>query len=366
MPSMSIPALYRSLYTFALQWIADDCDSRVTNLVWLMFGMFQARSVQLNLVARKLPIHAKKLSLVQRLARFLWNGAVRVWEWYSPSAKALLRQAARSGQIRLIIDATKVSNGHRLLMVSVAFRRRSLPLAWTWVRSNKGHSTTAKQVKLLSYVNGLLPLGVKVSLVGDCEFDHPLLIENLCHWRWDYVLRQAKHYLVWPSDAVDWQRIDSLPLVEGETRWLGHVLLTAASPFPTHLVLHWQSGQAQPWFLATNLACPRLAVRVYRRRMWIEEMFGDFKKHGCDLEMSHLRHFLRLSRLTLVVCLLYLWLMALGEYVLTQHLTAQVDRTDRRDLSIFRLGWDFREDCLRLFDPIPSVSIPNFCSVSGD
>jgi hypothetical protein len=34
-------------------------------------------------------------------------------------------------------------------------------------------------------------------------------------------------------------------------------------------------------------------------------------------------------------------------------------------LSIFRLGWDFLEDCLRLLDPIPRVAIPNFCSVSG-
>jgi len=94
-------------------------------------------------------------------------------------------------------------------------------------------------------------------------------------------------------------------------------------------------------------------------------MFGDLKKHGFDLEMSHLRHFLRLSRLTLAVCLLYLWLLTLGEYVIQQALTAQVDRTDRRDLSIFRLGWDFLEDCLPLPAPIPIVSFLNFCSVSG-
>ena len=94
-------------------------------------------------------------------------------------------------------------------------------------------------------------------------------------------------------------------------------------------------------------------------------MFGDFKKHGFDLEMTHLRHFLRLSRLTWLVCLLFVWLVALGEFVLAHGLAAQVDRTDRRDLSIFRLGWDFLEDCLRLLDPIPIVAIPNFCSVSG-
>jgi hypothetical protein len=94
-------------------------------------------------------------------------------------------------------------------------------------------------------------------------------------------------------------------------------------------------------------------------------MFGDLKKHGFDLEMSHLRNALRLSRLTFVVCVLYLWLVALGEHLLSNDLANQIDRSDRRDLSIFRLGWDFLEDCLRLDDPIPLISIPNLCSLSG-
>ena len=45
----------------------------------------------------------------------------------------------------------------------------------------------------MAYGERLLPSGVKVSLVGDCEFDHPLLIENLCVWGWDYALRQPGH-----------------------------------------------------------------------------------------------------------------------------------------------------------------------------
>ena len=117
--------------------------------------------------------------------------------------------------------------------------------------------------------------------------------------------------------------------------------------------------------MATNLPCPQAAVKLYRLRMWIEEMFGDMKGHGFDLESSHLRHFLRLSRLTLAVSLLYVWLVALGEHLIVHHLTALVDRADRRDLSIFRLGWDFLDRCLTLNDPIPDTFVPNFCLLSG-
>lgn len=42
-----------------------------------------------------------------------------------------------------------------------------------------------------------------------------------------------------------------------------------------------------------------MALQAYPRRMWIEEMYGDLKSHGFDLERTMLRHFQRLSRLTL-------------------------------------------------------------------
>ena len=46
--------------------------------------------------------------------------------------------------------------------------------------------------------------------------------------------------------------------------------------------------------------------------MWIEDMFGDMNKHGFNLEQTMLRHFQRLSRLTLAVAILYVWLVSVG------------------------------------------------------
>ena len=42
-------------------------------------------------------------------------------------------------------------------MVSLAYRRRALPIAWTWVRCARGHSGSRKQLALLDYVKRLLP-----------------------------------------------------------------------------------------------------------------------------------------------------------------------------------------------------------------
>ena len=111
MSSMPIPHLYRSLHEYLLQRIPDECDTRLTNLIFLMMGIFQSGSVQLNLVARKTPIRAQKLSIVKRLAGFLDNPALRVREGYHPFAELRLASAANPGQVHLMIDATKVAFG---------------------------------------------------------------------------------------------------------------------------------------------------------------------------------------------------------------------------------------------------------------
>ena len=61
--------------------------------------------------------------------------------------------------------------------------------------------------------------------------------------------------------------------------------------------------------------------------------FGDLKRHGFDLQSTHLRHIERLSLLTLLVVLLYLWLVALGSRILKEGTRWRVDRRDRRESS---------------------------------
>ena len=103
----------------------------------------------------------------------------------------------------------------------------------------------------------------------------------------------------------------------------------------------WQAGEKEPWRLATNLPDLRSALQHYKRRMWIEEKFGDMKKHGFDLESTMLHTFQCLSRLTLAVAFLYVWLVSAGTCAIHARLRHLVDHVDRRDLSIFQIGLRF-------------------------
>lgn len=70
-----------------------------------------------------------------------------------------------------------------------------------------------------------------------------------------------------------------------------------------------------------------------------------------------LRHFLRLSCLTLAVAWLYFWLISVGGRTIREGLRHFVGHVNRRDLSIFQIGLRFIER--RLTNGLP-FRIPLF------
>jgi hypothetical protein len=50
----------------------------------------------------------------------------------------------------LIVDGTKAGFGNQLLVVSLAYRKRAIPIVWSWVKHVRGHSTGSKQIALLA------------------------------------------------------------------------------------------------------------------------------------------------------------------------------------------------------------------------
>jgi hypothetical protein len=353
---MAITEMYHTCYGKIRQLRPKERVTRVRNMAWLLAGLFVGKSVHLSHIVRKIPGPSQKLSKVKMLSRLLANRHIRVRDWYEPVARELLTTAANHGQpLRLIVDGTKVGNGHQLLMVALAYRRRALPIAWTWVKGKRGHSSAQKQCALLAYVHSLIPKDARVEIAGDSEFGAIEVLRLLDQWGWGYALRQKGRYYICPAGQDSWQRCDSLVTKPGESCWLDSVRLTRKYAYPGALrarfLAIWQPGESEPWLLATNLTSARQSGKLYDVRMWIEEMFADFKGHGFDLEATRLNHFWRLSRLTLAVALLYVWIVTFGSQTIKNGKRRLVDRSDRRDLSIFRIGLDMMERCLANHQP---------------
>ena len=81
---------------------------------------------------------------------------------------------------------------------------------------------------------------------------------------------------------------------------------------------------------------PHLA---YERRFWIKTLFGSCKSRGFGLARTHLTDPEPIDRLILAFAIATCMTLGLGTHRVLSQQTARVDRADRRDLSLFQLGW---------------------------
>src|SRR4051812_27874247 len=107
MPINPITRLYSTLHEAMLPFAETLLDSQLANLVRMMEGLVEGRSVHLSRIASEVTSEANKLSVVTQLTRFLGNGLVDVRAVYEPVARELLAQASRAGRLVLIMDCTK-------------------------------------------------------------------------------------------------------------------------------------------------------------------------------------------------------------------------------------------------------------------
>ena len=356
--------LHGTLLSQLCKWLPEERITRLRNLAWLMTGMFLARSVHLSHIARKLPLPGQVVSLTNRLRRFLDNPRVDVWHYYQPIARELLT-GLRGQRLTLLIDCTALGFNYQLMVIAIAYRRRALPLMWSVHRSKRGMVPTEPQITLLRRLAPLISRKTEVWVVGDAGFGRAALMRWLSKRHWHYCLRVNSACRFY-RQGVGWTTVAAIPVQEGQTRYLGWVRWTKLENFGwVQLVAHWEQGEDGPWFLVTDQVAGTWTIRLYKKRMWLEQLFGDLKGHGFDLEATHLQDFDRLSRLSLAAMMVYVWLIALGSRVIKRGLRYLVDRRDRRDKSLFRIGWDWIERCFALNDQIPLTFTPVFEKVIG-
>ena len=345
--------LYHNLKNQFLQWMPKERITRVRNFALLITALYASKSVHLSKIANKLPVQGKVPSLTNRLWRLLDNERIKVQDWYSPLLEKMTTALGSSKRVFLLVDTTKVGFNHRVLTIGAAFKKRALPLAWKVEKGPKGHTSHEVQIALFQYVARFLTQITDIWVLGDSEFQSIPLLKWFGKQGWNFVIR-LKGSVKIKRKGFDWIKISSLPLSEGETYYAGWVRVTEKHDAGWYwLILHWEKGENEPWYLLSNKEGKRRLIKYYRRRMWIEALFGDVKGHGFDLEATHLKNAARINRLVLAVFIIFVWLISLGCWVVKRGYRHYVDVKSRRDKSYFRIGLDWIERCFRIDEPVP-------------
>lgn len=311
-------------------------------LALLSLGIAVSRQCNLSKIAEALPETGRLAAVEKRLKRWIGNEDINLtlcceawvrWVWQQYDATRPL----------LLVDETKLSDWLGVMMVSLAFGQRAIPLVWCCYRANSAGDYPAQgQVLLiwglLARVLNALPDGCRPLVQMDRGLScSSAMFKALNNLGLDWLVRVEKHVTFTSRRGI------SQPVSHLAQR--GQLLSCRGRLFQGKLqvkgILHilWEEGQAQPWYLLTNDT--RVRGGLYARRMWQEEGFRDLKSGGWRWSESHVHTPARAERLILALALAYAWMLTLGTLVLhadPADLAAVGGGSAVQRYSVFRLG----------------------------
>jgi hypothetical protein len=343
---MPTSSLYDSTRAALASRLPDVRASQLDTLALVVVGVTQSVSAQLGKIARAMPLDTTQAAKEQRLRRFLDNERVTQAEHYQPLVrKALI--GLKGQKVHLLIDRVLLHDYHNILVVSIGFRRRSLPLAWKAL-DHRGKSSLADQQALLTQALALLPERVRVTVHGDSEFRARELFTWLRQQHCDAMLGvYGNTYVGLTVDGPRQMLQDWLP-DRTTVVYLQDVYLTEAAFGPVSVIAWWVKDASGEWMVRgvmTNLAASWQTYQRGSRRMWIETVFRDWQSGGFHLDRCGISDRERVARLLLPLAIAYLWLVSLGRWVVKKGYRCLIDDGEARTwhYSLFQLGVGWKE-----------------------
>jgi hypothetical protein len=354
---MSTSTVYESTRAALRQVLPTVIDSQLDSLGLAIVGVVQSMSSQVAKMARAMPLDTTAHSKEQRLRRLLDNQRLTQTAHYQPIVKQALHGLTHQ-RVQLLMDRVLIRDQHNILVVSVGFRRRSIPLVWKALE-HRGSSNLTDQQELIQAAVALLPPDVRISVHGDSEFRSQELFRWLRTHRYDAMLGVDGRLWVYDAAGTDPGQplADWVPALPPQTEtarnrmhrtspvtYLADVyVVKELRNGPVNIVAWWErdhDGKVVLHAVMTNLPATPRTKALGKRRMWIETVFRDWQSGGFHLDQTGLEDRERLTRLLIVLALAYLWLVSIGRWVVKRGYRRLLDDGTARNwhFSLFQLG----------------------------
>lgn len=315
------------------QWLLPLGAWQAFGLAMFSYGIIKGRHSQLGWLAEELSAFGEVETVRKRLNRWLSNPRIEVAVVCESWIKWVWNGMPQGQRAILLVDETKISDRLGVMMVSLAYEKRAIPLMWRCYKANsKADYPSEGQVQMIVE----LVRRVCACLPGE---SHPIVLADRGIGHSSNLIRLLeKHtlaYLLRIKDSARFTIEAELSFIlkaatrEGTGWAAAGLLFTASRQLETTVHVYWGHGQKEAWCLVTN--DPQITSLTYARRVWQEESFRDLKSGGWQWHTSFIRDPERANRFLLILTVAYGWMIALGTQVTTS-------RAMRQRYSVFRRG----------------------------
>lgn len=308
------------------------------NVAAFRVGLARARRCTLAQVAEQLWFLGTPDTMERRLQRLVANARITGPECSAALTRWVVEQLAPGSMLMLLVDETSLRDKLKVMVVSLAYRGRALPLAWWCYPQEQWPMSQVELIQmLLRWVAAGMPPGRRVLVQADRGIGtSPRLLQAIAALEWSYLVRVTGHVRLRLADGRETVFRELAPARGQE--WKGAVqAFKKAGWISCWAITAWAAGAREPWLLLTN--DPGAQAPGYGRRMWEEEAFKDFKSNGWQWQRSRVWHPQHANRLWLIMVIAYIWMISLGTQALhTPRVLQALTRGKKLRLSVYHLG----------------------------
>lgn len=346
-------------------------QKRLRTLSLMVTGALSVKKLSVTQLGREISWKIQERSGIRRSDRLVGNKKLH------GERKAIYNQVIKllvgsNIQPAIIVDWSQVPNSrNHIIRAALVTKGRALTL-YEEVYPEKKLGNIKVQNQFLKNLKEMLLEVCCPIIITDAGFHTPWF-EQVKQLGWNYVGRVRGTYKYYADENKIWVPCTDLwaKATHKET-CIGNVLLSKQKPLPTYLYLykeknkgrvaknkagerrkdkhskkHSQSAK-EPWVLVsslggTNFLHAKRVIKIYKKRMQIEESFRDLKssRYGLSFEQSYSKIIYRIENLLLIAMLtcLIAWLVGFEGEKKGLHLEFQVNSIkNKRVLSLFFLG----------------------------
>jgi hypothetical protein len=323
----------------------------------LSFAMALSRHCHSGKLAAVAPGETTPAATRRRLERTLANDRLDPDSVWPQLARSVLGDRV-GGPIVLILDETPNRNDLRCMKITLAYRKRALPLFCAcYALGGQPEPMPELVVGLFRRAAACLPEGAEVTLLADRGLAWPQVVDACRELGWHFAIRLQGQTRVRTADGRECTAADLAP--KPGACWRGEALIFKKAGWRAAAVAAcWLRDQDGPWLVLSDRDDgPRLFGR-YLKRTWTEELFRDEKSSGFHWGESHVVDPEHAARLVLVIALATYLALGLGSRVIKAGLRRFLETTRQRMLSLFQIGLRFLMFCVTHDRPLPKDISP--------
>ena len=386
---------------------------RICSLAAYISGMIRNKSSHLSALGKGLLQIIKAHSRVKSARKFLYNKAVNYRTYYLPYVQELVKLMLpllpnKKESIELVIDGSQLGSSHAILMISLVWGKRSIPLGWLIKKGAKGHFSKANHLEVVEQVQkdfaDTFPVDKTVVLLGDGEFGSIELQQCCLDNNWNYVFRipcntilhkdgelfkpnglgvtKVADYVLIASvqqdeqnplaylftSSSEWCLPEELDLIPGQDHiYVDDVEFRAKRFKNVHFVLWHDPKYKKPLPLISNVDDASFIIKAYDKRWAVECLFKDLKSTSFKLDKTRLGTVKALDSLVMIAAFAFTILLKIGLLYKEHPIRGYIHqvRPDQVVCSIYTLGMEllffFQENDIEFsldeVVPIPIVGL---------